>query len=190
LVTGADLIVAADSGLMLAENAGLRPDWILGDMDSLDDLRRLARYPPSRVLRYPQDKDFTDTELALRLLWEKGCEETWLIGGGGGRTDHLFAIRSLFEREPSPTRWLTGAEDIRCLRVQEELTLKLHPGAFLSIFPLGSGPWELRSQDLKWPLEGLPWDRGFFGLSNVLLKAEVSLFADQGRFLVVLPASI
>ncbi|MDR3192027.1 MAG: thiamine diphosphokinase, partial [Treponema sp.] len=93
------LSVAADSGLMAAEGAGFRPDWIVGDMDSLDDPARLEKYPPERVLRYPGDKDFLDTELALSLLWEKGCTETWLLGGGGGRMDHLLGIRSLFERE-------------------------------------------------------------------------------------------
>jgi thiamine pyrophosphokinase len=158
-------------------------------MDSLDDLLRLEAYPPERILRYPQDKDFTDTELALLLLWEKGCDETWLIGGGSGRMDHLFAIRSLFEREPRPQRWFTGAEDIYCLNAQEKLALSLRPGGILSIFPLGSGPWELGSQGLKWPLAGLPWSRGFFGLSNVLLEAEASLWVEQGHFLVILPRS-
>jgi thiamine pyrophosphokinase len=186
-VRGADILVAADSGLILAEQAGLKPDWIVGDMDSLDDLQRLEAYPPPRILRYPRDKDRTDTELALALLWEKGCAETWLIGGGSGRMDHLFAIQALFEREPRPHRWFTGKEDIHCLNAQEPLALRLHPGALLSIFPLGSGPWEVRSQGLKWPLEGLAWERGFCGLSNVLLDAEVSLFAEAGRFLVILP---
>lgn len=187
LVRGADLLVAADSGLILAEQAGLRPDWIVGDMDSLDELLRLEAYSPDRIRRYPPDKDFTDTELALQLLWEKGCDETWLIGGGGGRLDHLFALRCLFEREPRPRRWFTAGEDIHCLNEQEHLSQSLYPGALLSLFPLGEGPWELQSQGLKWPLEGLPWDRGFFGLSNVLLDAAFSLFAEQGRFLVILP---
>ncbi|MDR2632111.1 MAG: thiamine diphosphokinase [Treponema sp.] len=187
LVEGADILVAADSGLILAEQAGLRPDWIVGDMDSLDDLRRLEAYPPERILRCPRDKDLTDTELALGLLWEKGCGETWLMGGGGGRLDHLFALRSLFERCPRPQRWVTGTEDIYCLNAQEQLALKLQAGALLSIFPLGSGPWELRSRGLKWPLEGLAWDRGFFGLSNVLLDADCSLCAEAGHFLVILP---
>ncbi|MDR2485847.1 MAG: thiamine diphosphokinase, partial [Treponema sp.] len=71
LITGTRIIVAADSGLITAETAGVKPDWILGDMDSLDDLRRLEAYPSQRILRYPSDKDYTDTELALNFLWEK-----------------------------------------------------------------------------------------------------------------------
>jgi thiamine pyrophosphokinase len=156
-------------------------------MDSLDDPHRLVVYAPERIVRYPQDKDFTDTELALRLLWEKGCDETWLIGGGGGRMDHLLAIRSLFERDSWPRRWFTDAETVYGLEATEQLVLTVRPGRLLSLFPLGAGPWEVHSQGLKWPLAGLPWDRGFFGLSNVTQEPEVSLWAEDGRFLVILP---
>jgi thiamine pyrophosphokinase len=182
------LIAAADSGLTAAEAAGLRPDWVLGDMDSLEDLSRLDAYPRDRVLRYQTEKDHTDTELALRLLWEKGCDTIWLIGGGGGRLDHLLAIRSLFERDPCPSRWITGAEDIYCVGSPGELQWDGPPGALVSVFPLGAGPWEVESAGLRWPLKGLPWDRGFFGLSNVAENGSFRLRAGKGRFLVVLPA--
>ncbi|MDR3342467.1 MAG: thiamine diphosphokinase [Treponema sp.] len=187
LIAGADIIVAADSGLIAAEEAGIQPDWILGDMDSLDDLGRLAQYPLGRVIRYPTDKDYTDTELALRFLWEKGVDETWLVGGGGGRTDHLFAIRSLFERERCPDRWLTAAEDIRCLTMEQELVCTLPSNSLVSVFPLGLGPWKAESRGLKWPLEGLPWDQGFFGISNRVVEGAFAIYAHEGRFLVILP---
>ncbi|MDR3145692.1 MAG: thiamine diphosphokinase [Treponema sp.] len=198
LAGGADVVAAADSGLIAAEEAGLRPHWVIGDMDSLDDPRRLEKYPPERVLRYSHDKEYTDTELALRLLWDKGCDETWILGGGGGRIDHLLAIRSLFERERSPDRWLTGAEDIRRLRAGESLRFGEageggvgSPGRFLncrvSVFPLGEGPWKAESRFLTWPLEGLPWDRGFFGISNTAPEGHFSVHAREGRFLVISP---
>jgi thiamine pyrophosphokinase len=208
LAKAGDLIAAADSGLMAAEAAGIRPDWIVGDMDSLDDLRRLDRYPADRVRTCPRDKDDTDTELLLSLLWEQGCGEVWLIGGGGGRTDHLLAVQALFERDRSPDRWITAAEDIR--QVRDVLSLKptgngqavssgeaagggqvsvgeAAPGSLVSVFPLGTGPWEAESRGLKWPLAGLPWKRGFFGVSNVALTGDVVIRAIQGRFLVILP---
>jgi thiamine pyrophosphokinase len=206
----ADLIAAADSGLVAAEEAGLSLDWILGDMDSLDDPARLGKYPPERVIRYPREKDFTDTELAVALLREKGCDEIWLAGGGGGRTDHLFAIFSLFEREPSagtcqdpdrratgsppvepPDRWFTASEEIRCLREGRALEAALPPGSLVSVFPLGAGPWEAESTGLKWPLDGLVWERGGLGLSNVTVEGAFErnpnfrIRSVQGRFMVI-----
>jgi len=184
------LLVAADSGLVAAEDAGLRPHWIVGDMDSVDDASQLASYPPESVIRHNHDKDFTDTELAFSLAIEKGCDAIWIIGGGGGRIDHLFALRSLFEREVFPRRWITNAADIRCLDANvadSELTLKLEKGAAVSVFPLGAGNWKAQSTGLKWPLAGLPWERGFFGLSNVAQDGEFSIKAQEGRFMVILP---
>jgi len=227
------LLVAADSGLLLAERAGLLPHWIIGDMDSLD-AESLADYPPERVLRYPHDKDYTDTEMAFNLLREKGCGPVWIIGGGGGRLDHLFGIRALFEREYPPERWITALEDIRCLCASVTAAAKafsekwnicraytvLHflrkpPSMFrarllgvceekkvipsslevssthaidpVSVFPLGDGPWEAESSGLVWPLAGLDWKRGFFGLSNRAPSGAFTVTAKRGRFFVMTP---
>jgi len=183
------LVVAADSGLITAEESGFKPAFVIGDMDSLDGDLRLSAYPPERVIRYPHDKDYTDTELAFSLALEKGCDDIWLIGGGGGRIDHLFAIRSLFERTVFPRRWITDAEDIFCIdskAEQNELSLNLEKGAAVSVFPLGPGPWKAISKGLKWPLDALSWDRGFFGLSNVAVNGDFSVKAELGRFMVII----
>ncbi|MDR0302452.1 MAG: thiamine diphosphokinase [Treponema sp.] len=181
--------VAADSGLVAAEEAGIKPALVIGDMDSID-ASRLSAYPPQSVMRYKHDKDYTDTELALREVIKKGCDEIWVIGGGGGRIDHLFGIRSLFERAVFPRRWITGSEDIFCIDAnteQKTLSMKLRSGAPVSVFPLGNAPWEAESAGLKWPLAGLKWDRGFFGLSNVAPDGNFSITAQAGRFMVILP---
>jgi thiamine pyrophosphokinase len=190
ITEGAAIIVAADSGLGGAEAAGVRPDWIMGDMDSLDDPGRLENYPPERILVYPRDKDYTDTELAFSFLVEKGCDEIWLIGGGGGRADHFFALRSLFEREPCPRGWITAGEELVRLSAPEELSCSLESGGLVSVFPLGGGPWEARSRGLVWPLEGLPWNRGFFGLSNRAEDGNFSIRAHIGKFMIVITGGI
>jgi thiamine pyrophosphokinase len=170
-------------------------------MDSLgtNTEEHLAAYPPDKVITFPPEKDFTDTELALSLAGEKGCEKLWIIGGGGGRVDHLFGIRSLFEREHPPLRWITAKEDIHCVEadskiipaelISAELTsseTNTRTKERVSVFPLGEGPWEAESSGLKWPLAGLPWNRGFYGLSNEAPEGSFSIKAKQGRFLVII----
>jgi len=185
------LLIAADSGLAAAQSAGLEPDWVIGDMDSIEEVR-LSALPPQRVIRHDRDKDYTDTELAFSHALENGCDEVWIIGGGGGRIDHLFAIRSLFERDVFPQRWITDAADIRCIdsAAKNELSVVLEKNAVVSVFPLGGGPWEAESEGLKWPLTGLSWDRGFFGLSNAAPDGEFSVRAREGRFMVILPLPV
>ena len=184
---GAEILVAADSGLIAAENAGLEPHWVLGDMDSLDDKGRLEKYAPERVRRFSPDKDCTDTELALNFLREKGCGEIWIAGGGGGALAHLFAIRSLFEKEDPPDRWFPGNEEIRCLGEGKLLNADLPPGSLVSVFPLGRDGREAESSGLKWPLHGLEWKSGGLGVSNVAPLGTIEIRSLRGRFMVIMP---
>ena len=155
-------------------------------MDSLDSEDRLRSYPADRVIRHPAGKDYSDTELALALLWEKGCNEAWIAGGGGGRIDHLLGIRDLFERERFPRRWITAAEDIYCIDGDGSLTVNPEQGGLVSVFLLGGGPWKAESKGLKWPLDNVRWERGVYGLSNVAIAPEIEIIARQGRFMVIL----
>lgn len=179
------LIIAADSGFDTAMNADIKTDWVIGDMDSAKNYAGLAAMPPERVIRHERDKDFTDTELAVLLAAEKGCNEIWIIGGGGGRIDHLFGIRSLFDRDFFPRRWITALEDIYCIDGKSE-KWTVSGGAIVSVFPAGDGPWEAASSGLKWQLDGVSWSRGFFGLSNIAVSGEFSITAKKGRFMVIL----
>ena len=194
LAGGAGLIVAADSGLQIAENAGIRPDWIIGDMDSLDDPRRLEKYPANKIRRFPPEKDLTDTELALDLLWEQGCKKIWIAGGGGGRLDHILAIRSLFERKKYPERWITNNEDIYCLDALDtsggELNMKIPMDSLVSVFPLGGSPWDIESFCLKWPLNGLDWHMGSIGISNRTDGDQFRVRVIKGRFMLIAPLII
>ena len=180
---GMDLIVAADSGLELALAAGLSPDLVVGDMDSLSDIALLDRFPSSHVLTFPRDKDETDTEIGLRIMRERGCGEIILAGGGSGRIDHLLGIAALFERAQPPSRWLTDYEDIRL--VEREAEFSGWQGCTVSVFPVGKRAARMHSEGLQWPLDGLVFHRGFGGISNRATSARVRISVGVGRLLVV-----
>ncbi len=90
-VAGADRIVAADGGLDHARAAGLVPDVLVGDLDSVSpaglDWAR-ANIP---VERHPADKAATDTELALAWAAAMRPQRVLLIAGRGDRLDHAIA---------------------------------------------------------------------------------------------------
>jgi len=105
-----------------------------------------------------------------------GATEIWLLGGGGQRMDHWMANLRLVTNRPQITRWLTAREEI----------WNLSPGASvavsegtISVFPLGSGPWLLRSRGLHWPLDAVDFGR-WHSLSNMAGQgAEVTVVAGQ-----------
>jgi thiamine pyrophosphokinase len=180
---GCSFICAADSGLDILISWGIEPDLVVGDMDSISDPAILDRYPGT--IRHPADKDDTDTEIGIHELRNRGFQRILLIGGGGGRLDHLLAIRALFEKPWGQDEWLTHRE--RVVRISEPTGFTVPLGATVSVFPLSTGSSGMTSTGLKWPLDGLCWGPGEFGVSNRAVMPEVSISPGANPVLVVLP---
>lgn len=185
------VVVAADSGLRIAEDWGLSPDWIVGDMDSLDNPERLQRYPQECILRHKQAKDLTDTELGLQLLHDQGIQDITLIGGGGGRLDHLIAILSLFSRAVYPWRWILPNECVWAVDAQvpvlRTLSLALHEASLVSVFSVSHALCRMHASGLRWPLDAVDWGGGACSISNQSTSPDVRFEAVSGRFIVVAP---
>lgn len=188
LAAGADLVIAADSGLDAARAAGIVPDLVVGDFDSLADISLLASIPSERIREYPEDKDDTDTEIAMAAAREKGSDHIIIAGGGGGRLDHLLAITSLFRRSDPPREWHTGHESIYFLAKGKTAFFEASRGETVSVFPaMGEGSRGMDSDGLQWPLKDLVWGKGHFGISNRSMGDTVMISAGTAPLLVILP---
>ena len=181
-INGAALVIAADSGAETARVYGVEPDLLVGDFDSLPEAVA-ADYASNRIRRYPPAKDHTDTEIALRIAREEGCDEVVLIGGGGGRLDHLLAIVALFERPDPPVAWISANAVVSA--VDHETVQHGRVGELISFLPLGCAPCRMTSSGLRWPLDDLEWVRGDVGISNEFVDREVRVSMRSGRLLVI-----
>lgn len=192
-------IIAADSGLTTAEKYNLTVDVLIGDMDSLP-YKDSSQLQVKSLKIFPVYKDYTDTELALLEAEEHKCSSLILIGGNGGRFDHLLGIRSMYERSsviPYPDIWFCGENLVLCLDAskRKSLTIKnLRSDDYVSIFPLFMQNTEprLNSQGLEWDVTNLAWAQCGGSLSNKAKNNEsgtedVVLDLKTGRFLVILP---
>lgn len=182
-----DVVIAADSGLAVARKGHIAPDWIVGDFDSLGDVKLLAEYPPARIVRYSPEKDDTDTELAFRLATELGCTHVEVAGAGGGRIDHFIAMYAMFLREEHPEAWHARGESAFWLKEGQTARLRLKPQSLVSVFPLGDTCAGMHSDGLQWRLDGLRWDKGRFGISNRNTMQEPLIGAGSCPLLVVAP---
>lgn len=76
-----DYCIAADSGLESADSLGLKVDYLIGDYDSVN-AELLARYRGAvDNAVFPREKDYTDTELAVKTAIKLIQEED--AGGRG-----------------------------------------------------------------------------------------------------------
>lgn len=81
-----DLVIAADGGYRALQRAGIHPDLVIGDFDSLG-----AAPDEKQVVTLPKVKDVTDTWAAIELGEERGYREFRLYGCTGGRIEHTLA---------------------------------------------------------------------------------------------------
>jgi thiamine pyrophosphokinase len=187
LAAKADIVIAADSGLDAAYRAGIDPDLVVGDFDSIKDRSLLDAIAPEKKKIYPADKDDTDTEIALQAAAGMNADYVIIAGGGGGRLDHLVALLYLFGRADAPREWHTRKESVYFLEAEKSLSFELPLGSAVSVFPVGASSEAMSSAGLKWPLDGLAWKRGWFGISNRSTEAVVRISSGTTALIVIVP---
>ncbi len=177
----APVLVAADGGANVALEAGVIPDAVIGDLDSLTETTRRA-LPPDRVHLIPEQES-TDFEKCLTRI-----SAPYILGVGftGARVDHLLAVWNALVRHPARRCLILGPEDV-AFAAPRDLRLDLAPGTRVSLFPMA--PLAGRSRGLRWPIDGLELSPGGrIGTSNEAL-GPVDLGFDSYGMLVILPRS-
>jgi thiamine pyrophosphokinase len=95
-VARADVVFCADGGANRAHEAGLRTDYIVGDLDSVTaDTRRVFAYAQF-ILRPRQDA--TDLEKTLAFAVEHKVRRALLVGITGLRFDHQLVNLNVAEK--------------------------------------------------------------------------------------------
>ena len=92
-----DYVVVADAGLCVCKLANVWPDCIVGDFDSVEQSVLAAYQGKTKIVTHLPEKDATDTELAIELALEEGCNKVFLCGATGGRLDHMLANLDLLK---------------------------------------------------------------------------------------------
>lgn len=93
-------IIAVDGGLKAVDALDLTPDYVVGDLDSVESvLVEQYRALPFIVWEvHKPEKDETDTELARNRAVALGCDEIVFLGATGGRMDHFLSnIHMLYD---------------------------------------------------------------------------------------------
>ena len=187
----ADLVIAADSGLALADGLRLDVDLIVGDFDSADpELVAEAVRAGAETERHPEAKDATDLELALAAAMERDADRVVVVGGGGGRLDHLLGVATLLCAErwaDASIEWhaATGAAYV----ARGPRSVPTAPGDVVSVLPMSDGVLVTLS-GTRWTLDREPLPRGTTrGISNEALEGSAEIDIHHGVALVVVTRS-
>lgn len=185
---GADMLICADGGARTALAAHLRPDWVVGDLDSLDedeldDLVRLGTV----IQRYPVRKDETDLELALLHAVEQGATRITILGALGGRIDQLLAnilLLALPALREIPTRILDEEQEIQLIASQGVIHGQV--GDVVSLVPIGGDATGVETEGLEWVLGGSTLVFGLArGISNTMTAPIATVKVKSGLLLAI-----
>ena len=184
------IVIAADAGVHEAERLGLHVDLLVGDLDSAQPAA-VARVEATggRVERHPADKDASDLELALVAAAVAGAEQVLVLGGDGGRLDHLLGNAFLLASSRFAELRIDavlGAARIHVVRDQR--TIEGIPGELISLFAVGGPARGLVTEGLRWRLDGEDLAPGSTrGLSNEFVETAATVHVGEGVVLVVRP---
>ena len=181
-----ELIIAVDGGANHLYRLGIMPNYILGDLDSIEDDIREA----SDVVfkKFPTKKDETDAELAVWLVEEVGLLGIDIYAALGGRIDHELAniqlLYYILDRGMYP-RIISEHEEIYILK-NDEMTLKGNIGDIVSILPIRGDARGITLVNMEYSVEELDLKYSVTrGISNVMVAQDAYINVRDGCLLVI-----
>lgn len=207
-----DIGIAADGGLDLALALGRAPQYVIGDMDSVSEgALGVAERSGASVTVVPRAKDASDYELALDEAVRLGASHLVVVGGAGGRLDHLLATVLTLTAEryaglvieallvdnyvavingPGARRAVgdavTNTDPTPARRSGSTAVIDGHPGAAVSLFASNGSAYGVTTTGLAWVL-----DRGdlvggtSLGVSNEMIADTATVTVESGCLVVV-----
>jgi thiamine pyrophosphokinase len=137
-IKSGDLIIGADKGSEYLYDYEIMPNIILGDFDSISE-EKLKKIEEKQVeiIKFPPEKDYTDTEIAIMGAIKRGADTIYLFGGLGTRADHsLGNIGLLLTTKNKGARLLIVDDHNKMYLADKNMSLNGSQGEIISFHAL------------------------------------------------------
>lgn len=177
------LIIAADGGGNIGKDWEIRPDLIIGDLDSDD-----GSWPDVERV-YQPDQDTNDLEKALHYAHEQGVSRITIIGGTGERLDHTLKNLSVMARYKETFEDLVLLDNyMKASLISSPFTMNTWKGMKVSLVAASGKVTGVVSEGLLYPWTGQDLVVGQYdGTSNQATGEEVTLHFEEGDLLLIVP---
>jgi thiamine pyrophosphokinase len=178
-------IICCDGGTQNLLIAGMLPDAIVGDMDSLTD--DLAVRFADRI--FTDESQYTN-DLTKAVSWcvETGYKDIVIVGATGKREDHTIGNISLLAEYVKDVNVIMVTDTGIFRPLIKSSVLSSFPGQQISIFSIDPET-EVTSHGLRFPLLRTKLKNWWFATLNESLGDSFSLEFSQGRLIVYLKFS-
>lgn len=153
-------LIACDGGCDFLARHDIVPDIVVGDMDSItEDGLKFIEEHDIFTERYPVEKDWTDTEIALNKTEDS---EVFLIAPVSGRIDHVIANMQLVLKLRSEGRKITMTDGITyCYPLCGEDSVEIDISSFAEPIAVSLIPWDFGS-----PVKGVTTKGLYYPLND------------------------
>lgn len=191
-VKDADLVIAADSGVRIARTHGLSINLVVGDMDSMSTGDAAwAMAEGAEMIEVPEDKDYTDLELALERAGAAEVQRIVVVGIEGGRIDHELGNWAILCAPRSQMVEVVAAGGMVSVLhgdLINKIELVGEPGQVVSILARNGEAAGVTTTGLRWPLEDATLSpTSSLGVSNEFTDAEATIVVKSGTVMVARP---
>lgn len=182
-------IICADGGANYLYKLNIAPDYILGDLDSLQ-LEAKDHFKENGVnfKKFPERKNETDTQLCIHLAKALGVVHIDLLGALGGRIDHTVAninIMYYIKRLGINPVIKNNKEDLYMIE-SESIDICGEKGDTLSVLPVNGDVAGITLEELEYPLKDATIEYGDpIGISNVMKNKKCRITVNKGTLLIV-----
>ena len=178
-------IIAVDSGYEHLTKLDLKPDILIGDLDSVDEeLINIAKSEGVEIFEFNKDKDESDFELAINYSISIEAGSITIIGGENGEIDHLFSIYNIISNCKF-NNGITWLYENYIMKFQSTAIFSLPKGEKFSIIPI-SNLENLNIEGSKYELHDTFIQKGSSRtLRNESIGKEITVNCSTGLFNLV-----
>ncbi len=184
-ISEADLLICADGGANVCYAADIVPDYVIGDMDSVNGevLTEWRENKGTKVV-LDEDQDKTDMELAIKLANSLDPDEIEVLGAIGDRLDHTLGNIWCLDKVRGGIKARILDENHEIILVKDSLEIQGEVGDIVSVIPM-TGVQGLSYEGMKWGVEDHDCEWGWLGVCNRLEKSKAKISVKKGKVLVI-----
>ncbi|TZE83404.1 thiamine diphosphokinase [Calorimonas adulescens] len=172
-IESSDIFICADGGGNYAKSLGIKPDILIGDFDSIkEEILNYFQHLGTEIIRYPREKNYVDTQLAVDRAIELSADKIILLGATGNRLDHTLAnINMLYYIYKKGVTAEIVDEHNRLMLLKGENFLRGQMGDTVSFIPFFGDVKKIVLKGFYYPLDGVTLTKDTsLGISNVFTE--------------------
>lgn len=178
------MTVAVDGGYLHLSRAGIEPDLIIGDFDSIGEFPTTD----AEIVRLPSEKDDTDTFAAVRIALKRGYKDFCFYCATGGRFSHTLAnIQTLLYLAKNDCRaHIFGNGEIYTVVHNGSIELPALKSGYVSVFALSETAEHVTIKNLKYEISAASITNSYpIGISNEFIGKTPLIEVGNGSLLVI-----